>query len=88
MQTAPLAQCQNCAISYFDMIEDIIEYIIPWETHFLRNKLHRLALMMYLSRIRSTSCQSFSLKHDDTIYLRTDPYFLPDLLSMVTRQRG
>jgi hypothetical protein len=29
-----------------------------------------------------------SLKHDDTIYLRTEPYFLPDLLSMVTRQRG
>ena len=48
METAPLAQCTNCEVSYSDMQEGCIEYFIPWGPHFLCDKCHRLAIMQPL----------------------------------------
>ena len=40
MKTAPLPQCSKCKLSYSEMLEGRIEYIIPWGLHFLLDKYH------------------------------------------------
>ena len=45
MKTDPQSECSNCEATYSEMVQGSIGYFILWESQFLCDKCHRLAIM-------------------------------------------